>query len=143
MMRLEIKGLQELRARLDATRAEAAMQSALARQAERMAAAVRDGLSQPPGSGAHDRPWQQSGALRDSVGVVADGLEAVVGSSDPAAAPQEMGTIKMAARPFLAPVAADKGEEIARGIGRAVAAVLGGEEASGSEAQAGLAESDV
>ena len=43
----------------------------------------------------------------------ADGLQAVVGSSDPAAVPQELGTAHMPARPFLAPVAAGMGEEVA------------------------------
>jgi len=69
--------------------------------------------------------------LRDSVGAQADGLQAVVGSSDPAAVPQEMGTAKMPARPFLAPVAADMGEEVARAIGARVAAALRGDSPDG------------
>ena len=36
-------------------------------------------------------------------------MQAVVGSSDPAAAPQEMGTVHLAPRPFLGPVAAVRG----------------------------------
>ena len=90
-MRLGISGLAELRARLAAVRADEVMARALAEQAERVAAVVREGLSGPPGSGEHDRPWMESGALRESVGAVAERLEAAVGSSDPAAAPQEMG----------------------------------------------------
>ncbi len=128
-MRLGISGLAELRARLEAVRAEEVMKQALAEQAERMAAAVRDGLSAPQGSAEHDRPWLQSGALRQSIGSVTDGLEAAVGSSDPAAAPQEMGTKKTEPRPFLAPVAAGMGEEVAQSVGAAVAAALKGDPA--------------
>lgn len=103
------------------------MARALAEQAARMAASVRDGLSEPSGAARHDEPWLRSGALRDSVGMEADGLQAVVGSSDPAAVPQEMGTVKMPARPFLAPVAAGMGEDVARAIGARVAAALRGD----------------
>ncbi len=102
------------------------MARALTQQAERLAEAVREGLSDPPGGGAHDRPWLQSGALRDSIGAQSNGLNAAVGSSDPAAAPQEMGTSRMPPRPFLAPTAASMGEEVARGVGEAVAAALKG-----------------
>ena len=63
------------------------MARALAAQAERMADAVRHNLSDPPGSGGHDEPWRQTGALHDSVGATAEGLQAAVGSSDPAKSP--------------------------------------------------------
>ena len=129
-MRLDIKGLAELRARLERVRVEEVMARALAEQAERLAETVRDGLLEPPGAGEHDRPWARTGALRDSVGAQADGLEAAVGSSDPAAAPQEMGTVHIPPRPFLAPAAAAHGEEIARAIGSEVAAALRGERQS-------------
>ncbi len=103
------------------------MARALAEQADRMAARVRDGLSEPPRAAGHDEPWLQSGALRNSVGAQADGLQAVVGSSDPAAVPQELGTAHVPARPFLAPVAAEMGEEVARAMGARVAAALRGD----------------
>lgn len=126
-MRLEIKGLTELRQRLERVRIEEVMAQALAAEAERLAEAVRQGLSEPLGAGAHDQPWARTGALRDSIGAQANGLEAVVGSSDPAAAPQEMGTSRIPPRPFLAPAAASMGEDVARGIADAVAAALNGE----------------
>ncbi len=50
-----------------------------------------------------------------------------MGSSDPAAVPQEMATAHMPARPFLAPVAAEMGEEVARAVGARVAAALRGD----------------
>jgi phage gpG-like protein len=126
-MRLDIKGVAELRVRLASIHAEEVMARALAEEAERLAQAVREGLSDAPGAGALDRSWAPTGALRDSVGAQADGLQALVGSSDPAAAPQEMGTVHIPPRPFLAPVAAARGQEIARAVGEALAAALQGE----------------
>ena len=117
------------------------MARALAEQAARMATRVREGLSEQPGAAGHNEPWLQSGALRDSVGAEADGLQAVVGSSDPAAVPQEMGTAHMPTRPFLAPVAAGMGEGVARAVGARVAAALRGEEpvaAEGAPADPGI-----
>lgn len=126
-MGLKIIGLNELRERLERLHPEEVMARALAEQAARMAARVRDGLSEPSGAAGRDEPWLQGGALRGSVGAQADGLRAVVGSSDPAAVPQELGTAHMPARPFLAPVAAAMGEEVARAVGAAAAAALRGD----------------
>ena len=126
-MSLEIKGLAALREHLLRLRPEEVMARALAEQAERMAAAVQDALSEPTDTGEHDLPWLRSGALRDSVVAQANGLQAVVGSSDPAAVPQEMGTSHMPPRPFLASIASSMGEEIARTIGAKVAAALRGD----------------
>ena len=50
-MRLEIKGLAELRARLERLRPADIMAAALAAEAERLAQSVRDGLATPPMSG--------------------------------------------------------------------------------------------
>lgn len=114
---MRITGLNELRERLERLRPDEVMARALTEQAARMAARVREGLSEPPGGSGHDEPWLQSGALRSSVGSQADGLQAAVGSSDAAAVPQELGTAHMLARPSLAPVAAGMGEEVARAVG--------------------------
>ncbi|MDP9096373.1 MAG: hypothetical protein M3N26_07475 [Pseudomonadota bacterium] len=129
-MRLTITGLSEIRARLDRLRPADIMAAALAEQAERMAAVIRDGLAEPQGSGAHDKPWARTGALHDSIASTANGLEAAIGSNDPAAAPQELGTSRIPPRPFLAPVAAAEGPEVARIIGQAVASALRGESTS-------------
>jgi len=106
----------------------------LRRAAERGAGVLAEGvrvrLSEPPG-GTHDAPWVESGRLRDGIGTAVesdvDGARAAVGSSDPAAVPQELGTVHMRPRPFLAPTAAEMGEEAARVVGVAVAAALRGE----------------
>ncbi len=84
------------------------------------------------------KPWLQSGALRDSVGAQADGLQATVGSSDPAAVPQELGTAHMPARPFLAPAAAEMGEEVARAVGAAMVAALRGDSPDAGSARVDL-----
>ena len=89
-----------------------------------MADAVRDELATQPG-GPHDTPWRHTGALADSIDSTADGLAAAVGSSDPAAAPQELGTATIQPRPFFAPVAAALGESIAHDVGAALAAIIG------------------
>lgn len=127
-MALKITGLNELRERLERLRPEEVMARALAEQAARMAARVRDGLSDPPGGSGHDEPWLQSGALRNSVGAQADGLQAVVGSSDPAAISQEMGTTHLPPRPFLAPAGAAMAEEVAEALGKAVVRALQGDD---------------
>lgn len=59
------------------------------------------------------------------MGAQTEGLQAAVGSSDPAAVPQELGTARMPAHPFLAPVAAAMGEEVARAVAVAVVAAPG------------------
>ena len=137
-MGLKVSGLNELRERLERLRPEEVMAQALAEQAQRMAARVREGLSEPPGGAGHDEPWLRSGALRDSVGAQADGLQAVVGSSDPAALPQELGTSRMPPRPFLVPVAAGMGEEVARAVAAAVVAALRGDSPDAGSARVDL-----
>lgn len=126
-MQMTIKGLAEIRARLERVHPEDLLAAALAEQADRMAEAVRESLSGTPGSGGHDKPWARTGALRDSIAATANGLEAAVGSNDPAAAPQEMGTSRIPPRPFLAPVATSMGEPAAQAIGAKLAAALKGE----------------
>ena len=120
---LGVSGLAEAIARLRDADPPGAMAAALEGQAALMAQAVQDGLGDAPGGG-HDRPWLETGALRASVGHQADGLQAAVGSSDPAAAPQEMGTVHLPPRPFLAPVGAAMGEGVAEAVGAAVAGRL-------------------
>lgn len=122
--------LSELAARLERGIGEEVLRRAAERGAGMLAEGVRVRLSEEPG-GAHDAPWVESGALRDSIGTAAEGdaegARAVVGSSNPAAVPQELGTAHMAARPFLAPAAGEMGEEVARVVGALVAAGLRGE----------------
>lgn len=75
----------------------------------------------------HERPWVQTGALQDSVGFTAEGLSAVVGSNNPAAVRQEIGTTHLPSRPFLAPVGAAMAGEVAEAFGVAVTKALQGD----------------
>ncbi|RYY17272.1 MAG: hypothetical protein EON55_02555 [Alphaproteobacteria bacterium] len=129
-MRIEINGLSELRQRLAQARVDEILASALAEESQHLAEAVRQKLSQPEGAGSHDVPWVRTGALRDSIEATASGLQAAVGSNDPAAAPQELGTSRIPPRPFLAPTAAAEGEKIAHAIGQKIVGALRGQVAT-------------
>lgn len=114
--------------------AGAPVRDGMVRGAEQAAAliadAVRERLSVGPGGG-HEAPWLRTGGLRGSIGVsvAEDGsvVRAVVGSSHVAAVAQEFGTVRLAARPYLAPSAAECGEAAARAVGEEVATVLAGD----------------
>ncbi len=97
--------------------------AALATQSARLAEQVRANLANPPG-GPHQLPWWHTGALQSSITSSSDELSAQVGSNDPAAAPQELGTATVLPRPFLAPAAALLAEPIARDIGQTLANLL-------------------
>ena len=97
--------------------------SALLTHAFTLVDAVRDHLATPPGE-PHDEPWRQTGTLQSSIAASADGLVARVGSNDPAAAPQELGTATIPPRPFLAPAAASLAEQIALEIGQTLADLI-------------------
>jgi phage gpG-like protein len=108
--------------RLDVAPAQA---SALRSEAERLAEAVRESLSHPPGSD-HATPWLRSGALRSSIAAEATSEQAIIGSTDPVAVYQELGTHTVPPRPFLAPAGAAGGEDVAREVGEAVASAIRG-----------------
>ena len=76
--------------------------TALATQTQRLAETIRASLATPPG-GPHDRPWRQTGTLQASIAISTDALSARIGSTDPAAAPQEFGTIRDPPRPLPRP----------------------------------------
>ncbi|HEX3350111.1 MAG TPA: hypothetical protein VHS58_18635 [Acetobacteraceae bacterium] len=119
---MRLRDLADRLARLDLG---AVVQEALAREAGAMANAVRDALAGAPGH-AHDAPWERTGALHASIGSDADTSRAVIGSSDPVAVYQELGTARVPPRPFLAPVGAEHGAAAADAVGAAVVAAIGG-----------------
>jgi len=99
--------------------------AALAAAAETISVQVREALSHSPG-GDHELPWRQTGALADSIGVTADGDEAVVGSTSDIALYQERGTAKEPPRPFFSVIGAEHAEAAADAVGAAVAAAIRG-----------------
>lgn len=117
---LRITGLRELTQRLARLRPDEGAAAALDGAASALADAVRERLSAPPGT-AHDAPWWRTGALRASIDHASDGLIAAVGSVSAVAVAQEMGTSRVPPRPFLAPVAAERGAGLAGQVGAAVA----------------------
>ncbi|MGH7040772.1 MAG: hypothetical protein ACREFY_01410 [Acetobacteraceae bacterium] len=111
-----LPGLTRRLARLDLAATEAA---ALDHAAIMLQDAVCRRLSLTPGE-SHDAPWLRKGMLRDSVGHVLDGTEAVVGSTDPVAPDQECGTRTNPPRPFLAPAAAAEADTLVADIATAM-----------------------
>jgi hypothetical protein len=93
--------------------------NALADQAAVLANAVREALSNPPG-GSHEYPWLRTGALRDSIATDIGPTDAFIGSTSDVALYQETGTVSVPPRPFLAPVAASRADDVAGAIGLAV-----------------------
>jgi hypothetical protein len=70
-------------------------------------------------------PLLRTGGLRESIGHHVNGLESVdIGSNDPKARWQELGTDRIPPRPFLAGAAAQKAPEIAEHVGRCYQAIL-------------------
>lgn len=98
---------------------------ALSQAAERLAEGVKAVLSHFPGED-HAAPWLRTGTLRESVTCQATDNMAVIGSSNPVAVYQELGTSSIPPRPFLAPVAAEEAGEIAHGIADLIRAALEG-----------------
>jgi hypothetical protein len=99
------------------TSLDTALSAALAKEAEQLAASLREILSTPPG-GPHSHPWQRSGVLRDSVEVETGETEAAVVSRDPVALYQENGTATLPPRPSFGPLAAVAGPGIAHRLGQ-------------------------
>ena len=109
-------------ARLDLA---AVRQAALTDAAETIAGGVRAALSHAPGDD-HEFPWQRTGKLADSIGVIADADQALIGSNSEIALYQELGTATVPPRPFFAVIAADHAEATADAIGAAVARAIRG-----------------
>jgi phage gpG-like protein len=115
--------LSDLVSRLGALNLDAVARSELERQGAILADRVRDALSTLPG-GPHDHPWLQSGGLRDSITHEAEGDDAVVGSRSPVALFQEHGTATLPPRPTFAPVASERGADIANSIAIALSQAI-------------------
>lgn len=73
-----------------------------------------------------DAPLLRTGDMRDSIETEHNALEAIIGSKDPVAKYQELGTNRIPPRPFLGPAAFAKKHEIHAVIGSAVASAIGG-----------------
>ena len=113
-----LRALSDRLARLDMTGAQ---QSAMESAAQRLQNAVQDQLSTPPG-GDHATPWRRTGSLQTSIDHRSDDTGAVIGSDDPAAVAQELGTRNIPPRPFLSTTAAAHAAAVAHQVGLSVVA---------------------
>jgi phage gpG-like protein len=76
-------------------------------------------LSYPPGT--HPGlPALRSGALRASIGAASTADGAVIASTSPVAVFQELGTARIAPRPFLGPTAAQQADRAAQAVADAI-----------------------
>ncbi len=115
-----LRALSDRLARLDMSRTQ---QETLQNSARDLRDAVQERLSTPPG-GDHSSPWRKTGALQQSIGYQANETGAVIGSDDPAAVAQELGTRNFPPRPFLSTTAAAQAPEIAHQVANAVTNAL-------------------
>ncbi len=115
--------------RLERLDVEAVQEAAMGSVARQLSEAVRAELSTIPGA-PHGTPWLRSGELRESVGISSVPGGAVVGSTDPVAVFQELGTAHVPPRPFLAPAAQRLevaiGQQVAEAVRAAIADALAG-----------------
>jgi phage gpG-like protein len=96
----------------------------LQQAAEQLQASVQETLSRLPGED-HAAPWLRTGSLRGSVSSQIDDATALIGSDDPIAVDQELGTRTIPPRPFLSSTAAAEGERAADTFAAAMFAKLG------------------
>lgn len=120
---IAIEGLHALEQALAQLDLAATQRAALDKAAQQLDAAVKQELSHRPGED-HVFPWYRSGALHNSISHEAEGDRAVIGSADPVAVYQELGTRTDPPRPFLAAAASARAEAIAHEIGEVVATAL-------------------
>ncbi len=120
-----LKGLAEALHALDRLNIAQPGHEALSQAATRLQGAVRQALSHLPGED-HAAPWLRAGDLRESITHQAIESTAVIGSNDPVAVFQELGTSTIPPRPFLAPTAAAEADGVVRDIADFIRASIEG-----------------
>jgi phage gpG-like protein len=120
---IRIAGLRALSDRLARMDMAGSQKAALEDAARGVQSAVQESLSNPPGSD-HMTPWRRTGALLSSIDFRSDDTGAAIGSDDPVAIDQELGTSRIPPRPFLYPVASENGEIVAKQVAGSIAAVI-------------------
>lgn len=118
-----VRGLTEALRRLDRIDISQVRHDALEQAAARIEAAVKLSLSHRVGED-HATPWLRTGELRASIAHQITEDAAIIGSTEPVAVCQELGTRTVPPRPFLAPSAAAEAEGIAQDIARAVNTII-------------------
>lgn len=118
-----IAGLRALSDRLARLDIAGAQQAALENAAQVLQEAVQDSLSTSPGED-HTTPWRRTGSLQAAIGRRSDATSAAIGSDDPVAVDQELGTRNIPPRPFLSTTAVAHAEDIALGIAGSITAAI-------------------
>ncbi|MEO8716064.1 MAG: hypothetical protein ABI369_13725 [Acetobacteraceae bacterium] len=118
-----MRGLAEALHRIDCLDIREARRTALEQAAARIEAAVKLSLSHRPGED-HASPWLRMGELRGGIAHQSDDDAAVIGSSDPIAIYQELGTPSVPPRPFLSSTAAAEAEGIVHEIADTIRAAI-------------------
>lgn len=118
-----VTGLTDALRRLERIDMGRARHAALEQAAVRIEVAVQQALSRLPGED-HAAPWLRTGELRASITHETTEDAAVIGSTDPVAVDQELGTRTIPPRPFLAPIAAAESEGVMQDFAGAVASAI-------------------
>ena len=116
---IRIAGLQDMIARLARLDVPAAKARGTQAAARLLHDTVTADLSHPPGA-TPQLPALRSGALRASIARSSDSDGAVVASTSPVAVFQELGTARMAPRPFLGSAATQHAAAVAEAIADAL-----------------------
>ncbi len=120
-----LKGLAEALRELDRLNIAQPGREALNQAATRLQNAVKQALSHLPGED-HKTPWLRTGELRSSVTHETTENAAVIGSTNPVAVYQELGTSTIPPRPFLAPIAAAEAEGVVNQVADSLRAAIEG-----------------
>ena len=120
---IALTGLSEVIARLARLDVAGAQARGLRVAAALLRHAVAQSLSYPPGQHP-ELPALRGGALRASIGAAAEDGGAIIFSTSPVALFQELGSARMAPRPFLGPAAARHADGAAGAIADAVRAEI-------------------
>lgn len=118
-----VTGLSEALRRLERIDMRRARHAALEQAAVRIEVAVQEALSRLPGED-HAAPWLRTGELRASITHDTSEDAAVIGSADPVAVDQELGTRTIPPRPFLAPVAAAESDNVMQDVAGAIGSAI-------------------
>ena len=120
---ISVSGLRALETALGRLDLSAEQREVLEQVAQQLETSVKNSLSHVPG-GDHTTPWKRTGRLHDSISHQTTDSGAVIGSTDPIAVHQELGTHQIPPRPFLGPTAAIAAEPLAQAIAAALAGAL-------------------
>lgn len=120
-----VRGLAEAVLRMGRIDIRQARYEMMEKAAARIEAAVKLSLALQPGED-HTAPWLRTGQLYASVSRQMTQNAAIIGSTDPVAVYQELGTQAIPPRPFLAAAAAAEAEGVTQDIAGSIRTAIEG-----------------